>query len=102
MTESVSESENPAIPAPTVKDTRPRTNQDWWPNQLDLSVLHQHSPRANPMDDDFDYAHFVAFCEGRLPVVPRYVELVDALPKNHYGKIVKTEMLAMLASETRK
>jgi len=55
-TESVSESENPAIPAPTVKSGRPRTNKDWWPNQLDLSVLHQHSPLSNPMDPDFDYA----------------------------------------------
>ena len=52
----MSESENPAIPAPEPKSGRPRTNQDWWPNQLDLSVLHQHSPRANPMDADFDYA----------------------------------------------
>ena len=56
MTESVSESENPAIPAPTVKDPRPRTNQDWWPNQLDLSVLHQHSPLSNPMGEGFSYA----------------------------------------------
>ena len=56
MTDSVSESENPAIPSPTVKHTRPRTNRDWWPNQLDLSVLHQHSPLSNPMDEDFDYA----------------------------------------------
>ena len=55
MTESVSESENPAIPAPTVKTTRPRTNQDWWPNQLDLSVLHQHSPLSNPMGHGFSY-----------------------------------------------
>jgi catalase-peroxidase len=55
-TESVSESENPAIPSPTVKHTRPRTNRDWWPNQLDLSVLHQHSPRSNPMGADFNYA----------------------------------------------
>ncbi|MEA2902473.1 MAG: catalase-peroxidase [Actinomycetota bacterium] len=53
---SESESENPAIPAPEPKPHRPRTNQDWWPNQLDLSVLHQHSPRATPMDEDFDYA----------------------------------------------
>src|SRR3990170_2566342 len=51
-TTSASESENPAIPAPTVKHTRPRTNRDWWPNQLDLSVLHQHSPRGNPMGAD--------------------------------------------------
>ena len=36
--------------------TRPRTNQDWWPNQLDLRVLHQHSPRSDPMGEDFDYA----------------------------------------------
>ncbi|MFG2053071.1 catalase/peroxidase HPI [Micromonospora sp. NPDC048930] len=51
-----SESENPAIPSPTPKPSRPRTNQDWWPNQLNLQVLHQHSPRANPMGASFDYA----------------------------------------------
>jgi catalase-peroxidase len=56
MTASVSESENPAIPAPTPKQTRPMTNQDWWPNQLDLSVLKKHSPQANPMDEEFNYA----------------------------------------------
>jgi catalase-peroxidase len=55
-TRSVSESENPVIPSPEPKVTRPRTNRDWWPNQLDLSVLHQHSPSSNPMDPDFDYA----------------------------------------------
>ncbi|MEU9031096.1 catalase/peroxidase HPI [Streptomyces sp. NPDC048383] len=53
---SGSESENPAIPSPTATATRPRTNRDWWPNQLDLQVLHQHSPLSNPMADDFDYA----------------------------------------------
>jgi catalase-peroxidase len=56
VSESVSESENPAIPAPEAEATRPRTNRDWWPNQLDLSVLHQHSPVSNPMGEDFDYA----------------------------------------------
>ncbi|WP_405420280.1 catalase/peroxidase HPI [Streptomyces erythrochromogenes] len=53
---SGSESENPAIPSPTPEPTRPRTNRDWWPNQLDLQVLHQNSPQANPMGEDFDYA----------------------------------------------
>ena len=56
MTESVSESENPAIPSPTSEVPHPRTNQDWWPNQLDLSVLHRHSPLSDPMGEDFDYA----------------------------------------------
>ena len=56
MSERGSESENPVIPSPTPAETRPRTIQDWWPNQLNLQVLHQHSPRANPMGEDFDYA----------------------------------------------
>ena len=43
-TASNSESENPVIASPTPKPTRPRTNRDWWPNQPDLSVLHQHPP----------------------------------------------------------
>lgn len=33
-----------------------RTNRDWWPNQLRLELLHQHSSKSNPMDKDFDYA----------------------------------------------
>src|SRR5215217_4280723 len=56
MTESVSESENPAIPSPTPKEGRPHTIQDWWPNQLDLRVLHVHSPMSNPLGPDFDYS----------------------------------------------
>ncbi|HEU4565381.1 MAG TPA: catalase/peroxidase HPI [Gemmatimonadaceae bacterium] len=33
-----------------------RTNRDWWPKQLDLAMLHQNSPLANPMGPAFDYA----------------------------------------------
>src|SRR3954451_3169072 len=53
--ESVSESETPGIPSPTPKATRPNSNRDWWPNQPDLSLLRQHSPRSDPMGGEFDY-----------------------------------------------
>ncbi|MGH8941037.1 MAG: catalase/peroxidase HPI, partial [Actinomycetes bacterium] len=56
MSDRGSESENSVISSPTPTPHRPRTNQDWWPNQLNLQVLHQHSPRANPMGEDFSYA----------------------------------------------
>jgi len=31
-------------------------NRDWWPNQLNMSILHQHSSKSNPMGEDFNYA----------------------------------------------
>ena len=38
---------------PAAKGT---SNRDWWPNQLNLSILHQHARSSNPMDADFNYA----------------------------------------------
>ncbi|MCL4809016.1 MAG: catalase-peroxidase, partial [Thermoanaerobaculia bacterium] len=35
---------------------RGTTNRDWWPNQLNLGILHQHAPASNPMGPGFDYA----------------------------------------------
>ena len=32
------------------------TNLDWWPNQLNLDILRQHSSKSNPMGEDFNYA----------------------------------------------
>jgi catalase-peroxidase len=34
----------------------PKSNRDWWPNQLNLKILHQHSPLSNPMGEEFNYA----------------------------------------------
>jgi catalase-peroxidase len=52
-----SDSENPVIPSPEPKGTsRARTNRDWWPNQVELSILHRNSPLSNPLGEDFDYA----------------------------------------------
>lgn len=36
--------------------SRGTSNRDWWPNQLNLGILHQHAPASNPMDADFNYA----------------------------------------------
>jgi catalase-peroxidase len=33
-----------------------RTNRDWWPSQLNVQILNQHSPRSNPLGESFDYA----------------------------------------------
>jgi catalase-peroxidase len=42
---------------PTITtDARGMSNRDWWPNQLNLKMLRQHSPLSNPMGEDFNYA----------------------------------------------
>jgi catalase-peroxidase len=38
------------------KSGKGNSNHDWWPNQLNLGILHQHAPSSNPMDSEFDYA----------------------------------------------
>ena len=69
----MSESENPAIPSPEPKTgRRPHTNKDWWPDQLDLSVLHHHSDLSNPLGGDFDYSE--AFKELDVEALKRDLE----------------------------
>ena len=41
---------------PFTGGARAHTNRDWWPNQLNLQILHQHSPLSDPMGEEFDYA----------------------------------------------
>ncbi|HUX11317.1 MAG TPA: catalase/peroxidase HPI [Terriglobia bacterium] len=41
---------------PFAGGTPAHTNRDWWPNQLNLKMLHQHSSLSNPMGEEFDYA----------------------------------------------
>ncbi|MHC4246837.1 MAG: catalase/peroxidase HPI, partial [Planctomycetota bacterium] len=67
-----------------------RTNRDWWPNQLDLSILHQHSEKSDPMDPDFDYA--AAFATLDLEAVKKDLVtlMTDSKPwwpadYGHYG-----------------
>ena len=41
--------------APMHTSVSVRSNKDWWPNALNIDILHQHDARQNPMDPDFDY-----------------------------------------------
>ena len=41
--------------AVTSNNSSGTSNRDWWPNQLNLNILHQHDKKINPMDEDFDY-----------------------------------------------
>jgi catalase-peroxidase len=92
MSQSVSDSESPAIPSPTPAAPRPRTNQDWWPDQLDLSVLHRRSPLSDPMGEDFDYGAELA----KLDIEALRADLVELMTTSqdwwpsdygHYGPL---------------
>jgi catalase-peroxidase len=74
-TASNSESENPAIASPKLKSGAPLTNQDWWPEQVDVSVLHSHSPQGNPLGADFDYAEEFA----KLDVEALKADVISAI-----------------------
>ena len=45
-----------AAKCPVAHRTAARSNRDWWPNRLNLQILHLHSPLSNPMAEAFDYA----------------------------------------------
>ena len=50
-------SDNPNMGGcPVMHGAGSRSNRDWWPNQLNLSILHQHGPASNPMGEAFNYA----------------------------------------------
>jgi len=44
-----------------------RSNRDWWPNQLNLKILHQNSDLSNPMAKDFDYKKRIRSAGLRCP-----------------------------------
>src|SRR5262249_50253410 len=41
---------------PFAGGARAHANRDWWPNQLNVQILHQHSALSNPLGETFDYA----------------------------------------------
>ncbi len=70
-----------------------RTNRDWWPNQLNLDVLHRHSALSDPMGEGFDYA--TEFNSLDLPAVIKdlHALMTDSQPWwpadfGHYGGLM--------------
>jgi catalase-peroxidase len=93
MPERGSDSESPVIPSPTPTSHRPMSNQDWWPNQPNLQILHKHARRSDAMGEDFDYAHEFA----TLDVDALKRDLIDVMTTSqdwwpadygHYGPLL--------------
>ncbi|MFN8079777.1 MAG: catalase/peroxidase HPI [Kineosporiaceae bacterium] len=89
---TVADETNPALVAAEGRTARARSNNDWWPNQLDVSVLHQRPPAGDPMGEDFDYA--AEFSTLDLAAVKADIEAVmttsqDWWPADwgHYGPL---------------
>ena len=75
------------------------SNRDWWPNQLNLQILHQHSPLSDPMGEDFNYAE--EFQKVDLDELKQDIEEVmttsqDWWPADygHYGRPICSHGLA--------
>jgi catalase-peroxidase len=94
VTPGGSESENPALDSPEPRTGgRPHSNRDWWPNQIDLSVLRQHGEKSDPLAADFDYSQAFA----GLDVEALKADIVDVLHDSqdwwpadfgHYGGLM--------------
>jgi catalase-peroxidase len=70
--------------------TKESTTREWWPNQLNLNILHQHSERSNPMGEDFDYAKEFAKLDLEAVKKDLFELMTDSQPwwpadYGHYG-----------------
>ncbi|HMK33452.1 MAG TPA: catalase/peroxidase HPI [Desulfomonilaceae bacterium] len=68
------------------------SNRDWWPNALNLKVLHQHSPQSNPMGAEFDYAEEFNKLDFQALKQDLYALMTDSQPWwpadfGHYGPL---------------
>ena len=68
------------------------TNADWWPNQLNLKVLHQHSPLSDPMGEEFNYAKEFKSLDLDAVVKDLHALMTDSQPWwpadfGHYGPL---------------
>ena len=78
------------LPASVAAEGKPKSNQFWWPEQLDLAPLRQHAAESSPLGEDFDYAQ--AFGQLDLDEIKKEIEVLmttsqDWWPADygHYG-----------------
>ncbi len=78
--------------APQARSNRARSNRDWWPNQLNLEILHQNSSVSNPMGEEFCYAE--EFKKLDLDALKKDIEAVMTTSQEwwpadygHYGPL---------------
>ena len=69
------------------------TNVEWWPNQLNLSILHQHSPLSDPMDKGFNYAEEFKSLDLNAVIKDLHALMVDSqawwpADFGHYGGLM--------------
>ncbi len=75
---------------PFAGGTRARTNRDWWPNELNLQVLHQHSTLSDPMGEAFNYAKEFKSLDLNAVIEDLYALMTDSqdwwpADFGHYG-----------------
>jgi catalase-peroxidase len=68
------------------------TNVDWWPNQVSLKILHQHSPKSDPMGKEFNYAEEFKTLDLHAVVKDLHALMTDSQPWwpadfGHYGPL---------------
>ena len=71
---------------------QPRTNVDWWPNQVKVNILHQHSPKSDPMGKEFNYAEEFKTLDLNAVIKDLQALMTDSQPWwpadfGHYGPL---------------
>ncbi|MGB8990102.1 MAG: peroxidase family protein, partial [Candidatus Sulfotelmatobacter sp.] len=71
---------------------RSHTNTDWWPNQVNVNILHQHSPKSDPMGKEFDYAEEFKTLDLNAVINDLHALMTDSQPWwpadfGHYGPL---------------
>ncbi len=91
-TQQTSSTENKCPVAHGNGHPKPQTNDSWWPNQLDVNILHQHSPKSDPMGKEFNYAQEFKSLDLNAVIKDLHALMTESQPWwpadfGHYGPL---------------